>query len=586
MTTQKVAKTKMDRNSFTEASTAEIQDSSSSMETLIEQDPLIGVSVDGRYQLKHKLGSGGFGAVYLASDEKMVSRPVVVKILLDEKISHEWSVNKFRQETEALARIDHPSIVGIFDSGKLPDGKPFIVMQYVDGVSLRTLINVEGMDLARAANLIRQIGKALTAAHDRGILHRDLKPENIMVQQLADGDEQIKIIDFGVAKVKDSVVAMTTASDMTVGTAVYMSPEQLCARPLTTASDVYSFGIIAYEMLTGRRPMNPDSAYQLLELQRSGVRIKPTDLRPNLDPAAEAAILRALSFEPKDRYERARDFGDLVAAALIGDHDATQLANKMSADSVLVDAPKPMIAPPVSLQRTLAAVIAGVVLVGLIGIGAWYALRPKPKPATLSSTATNTPVGPEQSLTYWLTVQKMLNNKPLGQPIESEGNLIFGNGWKFRLNLKPTQSGALYLINQGPAAKGGDEYDVLFPVPTSRTASADEKLDARLAANQTVQLPVTDWYRFVEQTGVEKVWLIWSSEPLPELEAILTEAAHNKDNPGVIAKAEQIAQVQKFLRQYDSSQLSVQHDKSAKRTSVKGFGKVIVNLIELSHEAN
>src|SRR5262245_37168936 len=112
--------------------------------TRFETDPLIGSTVDGRYLIKRKLGHGGFGAVYLASDEKMISRLVVLKALLDERISSEWSVRKFKQEMEALARVDHPSIVGIFDSGQLDNGKPFLVMQYVDGASLRALIKPEG----------------------------------------------------------------------------------------------------------------------------------------------------------------------------------------------------------------------------------------------------------------------------------------------------------------------------------------------------------------------------------------------------------------------------------------------------------
>jgi serine/threonine protein kinase len=321
------------REVLTEADTKEKPEGPVAKTTRIDQDPLIGTMLDGRYLIKRKLGHGGFGVVYLASDEKMMSRSVVVKALLDKKIDHAWSVRKFRQEMEALARIDHPSIVGILDSGQLSDGKPYIVMQYVDGVSLRSLINPEGMPFWRAGNIIRQIGKALGAAHERGILHRDLKPENIMVQTLEDGDEQVKIIDFGVAKVKNSVISLSSAGDQAVGTAAYMSPEQLSAGTVSPASDVYCFAVIAYEILTGRRPNNPDSAFQLLELQRSGVRIKPRDLRPNLSPEAEAIILKALSFAPKDRYERARDFGDLLSGALLGDDEQTKLQTKVQEPS-------------------------------------------------------------------------------------------------------------------------------------------------------------------------------------------------------------------------------------------------------------
>jgi serine/threonine protein kinase len=725
--------------------------------TKVDRDPLIGVLLDHRYLIKRKLGHGGFGVVYLAFDEKMMSRPVVVKALLDTKIDHEWSVRKFKQEMEALARIDHPSIVGIFDSGQLADGKPYIVMQYVDGVSLRTLITTEGMAFDRAGNIIRQIGKALGAAHERGILHRDLKPENIMVQTLEDGDEQVKVIDFGVAKVKNSVVSASTAGDQTVGTAAYMSPEQLSAGTVSPASDVYCFAVIAYEILTGRRPNNPDSAFQLLELQRSGLRIKPRDLRPNLSEAAESMILRALSFDPKDRYERARDFGDSLSGVLLDDEDETQVATlpresneqvepllletahvlfmdivgyskllldqqterrrklqeivlatnecrRVRKDKDLIRLPSgdgmalvffgdpeapvrcaieisralrsqpdialrmgvhsglvyrmadintnmnvaggginiakrvmdcgdsghimlskpaaddlgqlarwsdslhdlgdadvkhggrvhlfnlygddfgnpatptcvPVASGPSTYRNKPMLAAVALVILGLVVGTIWYArtratvVSQPPKPETIAA------VGPEQSLTYWLTVQKMLNNKPLGTPIESAGDISFGNGWKFRFNLRPAQPGALYLINLGPAKNGGEEYNILFPLPQ------ESRLDPKLAGNQAMQ---SDWYRFVEQTGVEKLWIIWSAQPISELDGIFSDAALNKNDPGVISRPDQITQLQVYLKKYDPARLEITPDKSKKLTLVKGRGDILVSLVQLSHEA-
>jgi serine/threonine protein kinase len=283
------------------------------------EDSLIGKMLDGRYVIKRELGHGGFGTVYLAFDEKVMSRRVVVKVQLDREVGNEWSVKKFRQEIEALSRVDHPGIVGIFDSGQTPEGKSYIVMQYVDGASLRSAIKVEGMDLQRTANIVRQIGRALNSAHYCGILHRDLKPENIMLQTLSDGEEHVKIIDFGIAKIKNSVVALSTSKDLIAGSIAYMSPEQLCAQPLSPASDIYAFGVIAYEMITGRRPHNPDSVFQLLEMQREGVRVKPMDLRPSLSEGAQSIILKALSFEARDRYQRTQDFGDQLGQALSND---------------------------------------------------------------------------------------------------------------------------------------------------------------------------------------------------------------------------------------------------------------------------
>lgn len=744
-------------NSILEKSTAEAPVGST---TRIDPDPLIGSLLDSRYLVKRKLGHGGFGAVYLASDEKMMSRPVVVKALLDENLSNEWTVRKFKQEMEALARLDHPSIVGIFDSGQLNNGKPFIVLQYVDGASLRALITPQGIEMTQAANLIKQIGRALTAAHDRGILHRDLKPENIMVQTLNDGDEQVKIIDFGVAKIKNSVVSLSSVGNQTVGTVLYMSPEQLSAEPLSPASDVYCFAVIAYEMLTGRRPLNPESAYQLLEMQRAGVRIKPRDLRPGLSPVAETILLKALSFQAKDRYAKAREFGDLLSAALIGEPDAAdevtrvrevekpgaaplETAHVLFMDIVgytklLIDhqtdclrklqeivtsteefrrprrdkdliriptgdgmalaffgdpeapvrcamqisqalreaacgfelrmgihsglvhhiadintnlnvaggginiaqrvmdcgdgghiivskrvaddlgqlarwsdylhdlgevevkhgqrvhvfnfygedfgnpatpsrLPAPVTRPIYKSKAAIAAV--AFVLVLLAGGGLWIALKTAAGPAPPAKTETVPPIGPEQSLTYWLTVQKMRNDKPEGEPIESAGDNVFGNGWKFRFNVRPAQPGAFYLLNVGPGKNNTDEYNILFPLPR------DNKLDASLVAGQTVQLPGAEWYRFVEKTGVEKLWLIWATQPSATLNTIFDEAAKNKEAPGVITNPEHIDHVQKLLKTYESSPPETRTDKATKLTLVKGRGEFLVNRIELSHEA-
>ena len=735
--------------------------------TRTDPDPLIGSMLDKRYLLKRKLGHGGFGVVYLASDEKMMSRPVVVKALLDERISSEWSVRKFKQEMEALARVDHPSIVGIFDSGQLDNGQPYLVMQYVDGASLRALIKPEGMDLSRAANIIRQIGRALSAAHDRGILHRDLKPENIMVQTLSDGEEQVKVIDFGVAKIKNSVLSASTVGEQTVGTALYMSPEQLKAEPMTTASDVYCFAVLVYEMLTGRRPNNPDSAFQLLEMQRSGVRIKPRDLRPSLSPAAEAILLKALSFNSNERYEKAREFGDALSTALLGESDdpsevtrvrapkspveptletahvlftdivgytkllidqqtdcrrklqeiitATEEYRRPREEKDLIRIPTgdgmalaffddpqapvrcamqisqamrqtscgfdlrmgihsglvyhiadinmnlnvaggginlaqrvmdsgdgghiivskrvaddlgqlarwssylhdlgevelkhglrvhvfnfygedfgnaatpsrvPALEPPLPIYKSKAAIAAlAFVLLLIVGGVMWMVLKPNATPQPPRSESAP-PVGPEQSLTYWLTVQKMRNQKPEGEPIESAGDNIFGNGWRFRFNLRPAQSGALYLLNIGPGREGVEEYNILFPIPhDEQPLPLDKVLDATLAAGQTVQLPRTDWYRFVDKTGNEKLWVIWSAAPVATLNTIFEAAARNKEAPGVITNPEHIAQVQTLVKKYYEAPPESRTDKAAKLTLVKGRGEVMVNLIQLSHEA-
>jgi serine/threonine-protein kinase len=185
-------------------------------------------------------------------------------------------------------------------------------MDYVDGDSLRSQIRNEGMDLQRVASILSEVGAALEYVHQNNVVHRDVKPENIMLRRDSDS---VVLIDFGIAKVMDSVLALSTVEGGSAGTLVYMSPEQLRGET-STASDVYSMAVVAYEMITGRRPFFPNSHAQLLDLQRKRKLARPTALRPGLSKKAEAIILRALSFDSNKRYRSAKRFGEELAAAL------------------------------------------------------------------------------------------------------------------------------------------------------------------------------------------------------------------------------------------------------------------------------
>ena len=275
---------------------------------------LTGTLVDNRYALEAELGRGGIGSIFLARDRQLHSRPVVVKILSPALIRDWYIVKKFKQESEALARFNHPGIVGVLGAGALDDGTPFIVMQYVDGPTLRSQITPQGMDFERAASIVKQLGVTLDEIHDKGIVHRDLKPENIMLQILNDGSDLVKIIDFGIAKVTNSIIDSGTDTGGTIGTLRYLSPEQIRGDTLTMKSDIYSMGVVAYEMLTGRRPYEAASRAELLELQQQ----EPVALRTGISPKVGAILLRALAFDPADRYQRAGDFGNGLADELAG----------------------------------------------------------------------------------------------------------------------------------------------------------------------------------------------------------------------------------------------------------------------------
>ncbi|HMG32618.1 MAG TPA: protein kinase [Blastocatellia bacterium] len=323
----------------------------------------------GRYLIERELGRGGIGVVYLAKDLQLHGRPVVIKVLLDESGENPWLIKKFHQEVEALCRLDHPGIVQVIDSGETPDGRPFLVMQFIKGRDLRSLMSPEGMDLEEVVFLIRQIGCALTAAHEQKITHCDLKPENIMLQELADGELQVKVVDFGVAKIKDSRVTANTSTKV-AGTVPYMAPEQIQGRP-TAASDIYAFGVIAYEMITGRRPFTFTSLSPL-DVIRAGLKVKPKLLRPELPEAAQEIIIKALSYDPQDRYRRAKDFGELLAQALTAEQQMTAEGAGLLRDaSVTLQQPPPpaAIGPDPPSQPLGALEIAHVLSIEIVGYG-------------------------------------------------------------------------------------------------------------------------------------------------------------------------------------------------------------------------
>ena len=587
--------------------TITVEDSNAKLKgtTVPEALNLTGQMADGRYLIDRELGRGGVGAVYLARDRKLHDKRVVIKVLLDKSLQNSWVVQKFEQEKEALARVDHPGVVGILDDGRLPDGKPYIVMQYIDGVTLRSQIKPEGVALEYAAEVIRQIGRALAAAHDKGIFHRDLKPENIMLQRLSAGEEQVKIIDFGIAKIKDSMVAESTLTGATAGTVSYMSPEQLSGRPVSAAMDIYAMGAIAYELVTGRKPFNPETGFELLEMQRAGVRVKPSDLRPSLSSQADEIILRALSFDPSQRFHSARELGDLLwrtlseettpvelRVAAPGAVPATQLATDTNPPARFTGelGPKTIATPfaPAQVdslaQSPIAAglvadrapnrpwpkIIAALFLLAVIIAGGAVVLRNRD--VIFGKKTDAIAALPERSLTYSLTVQKMRDGKPYQGEFESSGQEIFENGWKFRMNLTSPQEGYIYLLNEGPAEGGVTTYNVLFPEEETNRGSP------RITAGQNLQ---TAWMRFDDHQGTEKFWIVWTASPVKDLAAV-TDAVNEQDR-GEIKESAKARAVREFLQKHSAMKPEVSKDSAKKQTLVKGRGDVLVNMIELEH---
>ena len=298
-------------------------------------DQLIGQVLDGRYQIERNLAvndsdarvavadKGGVGVIYLAKDLKNIARPVVVKVLRTEVVQNNPNaLRKFQHEREALIKFDHPGIVALLDSGILPDGNPYLVMPFIKGRSLRAAMNHalarrELLNFAFCAGVIEAVTDALAAAHAEQILHRDIKPENVMLTLLPNNKERVRLIDFGVARVVNSQIAHITQDILISGTLLYISPEQLRGEVLQThAVDVYSCGVMFYELLTGARPFEPRTIIEMSELQRRGARTPPSRLRRDLPPQVDRLLLQSLEYEARSRPADIARFGRELAAAV------------------------------------------------------------------------------------------------------------------------------------------------------------------------------------------------------------------------------------------------------------------------------
>ena len=254
-----------------------------------------------RYELGHQLGSGGMATVYLAYD-KLLDREVAVKVLADRFAQDPAFVERFRREASAAAGLNHPNIVAVYDRGEA-ESTYYIVMEYLSGPDLKKVIREQGpLDPAVAVDNALQILSALTAAHGAGIVHRDIKPQNVMVGE----DGRLRVADFGIARA-DADQQMTEAGSV-IGTAQYLSPEQAQGEETTAASDTYAVGIVLYEMLTGRVPFDGDRPVTVARKQINEPPIPPRVFESSIPHDLDAAVLKALSKRPEDRFTTADEF--------------------------------------------------------------------------------------------------------------------------------------------------------------------------------------------------------------------------------------------------------------------------------------
>lgn len=263
-------------------------------------DKNIGATLDGRYEIKKRIGVGGMADVYRAYDHAE-GRDVAVKILKNEYTKNDEFLQRFKNESKAVSMLSHPNIVKVLDVG-FNDEVRFIVMEYIDGITLKDYIELKKrLDCKEASHLIVQILRALGHAHDRGIIHRDIKPQNIMMFE----DGTIKVMDFGIAKFTYELGITATAQ--TIGSVHYISPEQACGKMTDGTSDIYSVGILLYELLTGKKPFDTENPLSVALMQMNDIAEMPRSINPDIPEGMEEIILKAIEKEPSDRYHSARD---------------------------------------------------------------------------------------------------------------------------------------------------------------------------------------------------------------------------------------------------------------------------------------
>lgn len=319
-------------------------------------DRLVGTTVGGRYRIVSKLGEGGMGAVYVGEQQMGTTvRKVAVKTL-HPHLSHDPKIlARFERECGTVAELTHPNTIQVFDFGRTDDGLLYIVMEFIEGKSIASILKDDGpFSPVRVDGVLAQVCGSLSEAHGRGIVHRDLKPENVVLCERAGQKDWVKVLDFGIAKrstEEDKEEAKLTQQGTVVGTPPYMSPEQFTGEPIDARSDIYSLAVMTYEMLTGRLPFTANTAWEWAAAHMT-LAPRPIDGQLSsgalLTPGCKAALFRGLAKNPEERYATAVEFMNAFREGLsqasnvpVGGFSDTVMA--MGAVSVPISHPPPMV---------------------------------------------------------------------------------------------------------------------------------------------------------------------------------------------------------------------------------------------------
>ncbi len=283
--------------------------------------------IAGRYVLRGLLGQGGMADVELAYDE-VLDRQVAVKMLHERYASDDSFIERFRREAQSAAALNHPNVVGVYDTGA-DRGRPYIVMEYIAGRTLSEIMKREGVLPRRAAEIGGEAAMALHFAHERGIVHRDIKPGNIMIGD----DGRVKVTDFGIARAVN--VESVTQTSSIFGTAAYVAPEQAQGQRVDGRTDIYALGCVLFEMLTGQQPFTGDTAVTLAYKHVSEAPPHPRSINPEISPALESVVLKALAKDPAQRYQTGKEMAEDLRRAVAGQQVSTSPAAAYAATQAI-----------------------------------------------------------------------------------------------------------------------------------------------------------------------------------------------------------------------------------------------------------
>ena len=539
----------------------------------------------GSYLILDTLGAGGMGEVYLAKDSRL-DRTVALKVLSHDLASDKRRMQRFSQEARVASSLNQPNILTIFEFGEA-DGLTFLATEYIDGETLRDHLRGKRLKLPEILDIAIQVLAALDAAHEARIVHRDIKPENVMIRRR---DGVVKVLDFGLAKLtekghstlagegsdEDMPTAVKTVPGTLMGTVNYMSPEQAQAKKVDERTDLWSTGVMIYEMVAGTMPFKgPTTSHTIVQILEKDPAPLTQSTQGNVPEELSRIVSKALAKNTGERYQTAKDM-------LI---DLRSLKKRLDV-AAEIDRTSSPATPVVRVETTetdgrpqkkrvvaIALIAMAVVTAAIFSINIWRSSRARTNAPAITPAPAPAPVA-ERILTYWITVQKYRNGRPFQKSFTQPGEMIFEADYRIRVNVRSPQSGYFYVFNEGPPEGSAPvEFVMLFPSPTANAGSS------RVAADQVVQIPEKSWFEFDTQQGTEKLWLVFSEEAVPEFES-LKEFVNDRSR-GLITDPTRNKAVQNFLTTHAVTRPA--HEKDDKQTTLKIPGKLLVYAVNLEH---